>query len=865
MATITDDFGGDGAILAHIAQSLAHHFASIYYIDSLDDSYIEYASSDVYKDLDIAPAGEDFFAETSRNNVRLIHPDDLDLLAVVSDKERLLEQIADGRTYSVTYRLLMDEGPLYARLTAMMADDGRHIIVGVTDVDEQVRREREMRAAEERHLTYSHVAQSLAKSFASIYYVDMRTKAYVEFSSFESAIGLGLPSSGSDFFEDARQRAASAIHERDVDALRAFLDPDAMSRQIARQGSATITYRMMRGSDEVYVNMRAVSAQDHRHLIVAVSDVDERVRTELAAKDAEERSRVYGHIAKSLASKYATIYFVDIYTKSYTEFSSSDVYQSLNVEPSGDDFFATSRKNVRGCVHPDDLDALLAVLDRDRMTDIINRDGFLSITYRLIIGDKQMYANMNAVWADDHRHVIIGVSDVDAQMRREMEQREAEERTRIYGYIAQSLANQYATIYYVDVYTESYIEFASSDIYQRLNVPPAGESFFQAACENARRVIHPDDVDAVIALMDRDRMTRAINAHGSVSVTYRLMFDGVETYTNMRAVWADDMRHIIVGISNVDATVRREMAQREAEEKSITYAHIAQSLADRYDSIYYVDAETDAYTEYASTDEYKNLNVQTEGSDFFTDTAENVRKLVYPEDLNFALSAVDKANMLHELELADKFSVNYRLVANGKPFFINLRVVWADDHRHLIVGISNVDAEMRREHEHARNLREAHEQAMRDTLTGVRNKNGYQEFEQQMQVAIDSGKQAPFAVVVCDLNGLKAINDTLGHRAGDEYIRTACHMICDYYAHSPVFRIGGDEFVAVLRGKDFRNRDALLEALRTEVLRNQQEDKVIIATGMSAYREGVDRRFADVFARADEMMYENKRTLKGAR
>ncbi len=199
----------------------------------------------------------------------------------------------------------------------------------------------------------------------------------------------------------------------------------------------------------------------------------------------------------------------------------------------------------------------------------------------------------------------------------------------------------------------------------------------------------------------------------------------------------------------------------------------------------------------------------------------------------------------------------------GKPTYINLRAMWADDKRHLIVGVSNVDAELRREYEHARNLQQAHEQAMRDALTGVRNKNGYQEFEKQLQVALDAGRQQPFAIVVCDVNGLKEVNDTQGHKAGDEYICAACALICDIYAHSPVFRIGGDEFVAILRGKDFEKRDALLEAIRSEVRRNQITSGVVIASGMSDYREGVDRKVADVFARADELMYENKRTLKG--
>jgi GGDEF domain-containing protein len=52
-----------------------------------------------------------------------------------------------------------------------------------------------------------------------------------------------------------------------------------------------------------------------------------------------------------------------------------------------------------------------------------------------------------------------------------------------------------------------------------------------------------------------------------------------------------------------------------------------------------------------------------------------------------------------------------------------------------------------------------------------------------------------------DLNDLKHINDRYGHERGDEYIVNCCRLICQVFKHSPVFRIGGDEFVALLRGE----------------------------------------------------------------
>ena len=233
--------------------------------------------------LNIAPEGTDFFAETRRNNMRLVHPDDIDLLADVCDKEALLERTAGGQTYTVTYRLLMEDGPTYTRLSAMMADDGRHIIIGVTDVDEQVRRELAVRAAEERHVTYSHIAQTLAKRYAAIYYVDAQTSAYVEFSSSGTFRELGLPSSGADFFAAADEAFSRMVHPDDVAVASDLLDARRLVERLSHAKPTVATFRLMLSVGDVWASMRVMWAEDRRHLIVGLSDVDDQVKAELQA------------------------------------------------------------------------------------------------------------------------------------------------------------------------------------------------------------------------------------------------------------------------------------------------------------------------------------------------------------------------------------------------------------------------------------------------------------------------------------------------------------------------------------------------------------------------------------------------------
>lgn len=151
---------------------------------------------------------------------------------------------------------------------------------------------------------------------------------------------------------------------------------------------------------------------------------------------------------------------------------------------------------------------------------------------------------------------------------------------------------------------------------------------------------------------------------------------------------------------------------------------------------------------------------------------------------------------------------------------------------------------------------------LRDPLTGVKSRHAFLQSEEALNGEIESGTAKPFAVVVCDLNGLKTVNDTKGHKAGDDYIRASSRIICELFDHSPVFRVGGDEFAVIVSGRDFEERDALMQQLKTHSRENIQTGDPVIAAGLSNYMPDEDINVRTVFDRADARMYTDKRELK---
>ena len=153
--------------------------------------------------------------------------------------------------------------------------------------------------------------------------------------------------------------------------------------------------------------------------------------------------------------------------------------------------------------------------------------------------------------------------------------------------------------------------------------------------------------------------------------------------------------------------------------------------------------------------------------------------------------------------------------------------------------------------------------AYKDALTGVKNRTAYNDTVTELDVSIEIGNCEAFAIVVADINGLKKTNDRYGHEIGNRHIIKAAKIICDVFKHSPVYRIGGDEFVVLLRGADFEARHDLLRLMDEQyatasIMAGEETIPVTVARAMEDYDPGLDFSFDDVFNRADKKMYEHK-------
>ena len=432
----------------------------------------------------------------------------------------------------------------------------------------------------------------------------------------------------------------------------------------------------------------------------------------------------------------------------------------------------------------------------------------------------------------------------------------------IYSKIANALIRNFFTVYYVNINTGLYIGYTTNENYKTLKISNNGTDFFNDAEKNIYLTIYPDDQEKMADVMTKDFLIKATKDGSTYKVNYRLLLNNIPTHVSLTAMMITD-EDIIIGVSNIEDLAIKEREYKNLIKENLTYANIALALSRNYFSIYYVNTVTDRYEQYNLDDKTQKLEKIDEGDDFFSDSMDNSKKYIYKEDLDKFQYAINKENLINELTKGNALNLTYRQLLNGVPTYVSLKAInLFNDINHIVLAVCNIDEQKRKENEFNQRFEQERVFARTDALTGTYNRNYFIEVEDDLNNKIKNKTVKEFSAIVCDINDLKTINDTYGHNVGDQFIKDAASMLKDAFKESLLFRVGGDEFVIIVSGNDYKHRVLNLTKLQKANATNKTNKKVIVACGMSDFDPSTDETLDDIIKRADFLMYENKKKLK---
>jgi diguanylate cyclase (GGDEF)-like protein/PAS domain S-box-containing protein len=199
------------------------------------------------------------------------------------------------------------------------------------------------------------------------------------------------------------------------------------------------------------------------------------------------------------------------------------------------------------------------------------------------------------------------------------------------------------------------------------------------------------------------------------------------------------------------------------------------------------------------------------------------------------------------------------LAKDGREIPCSISISTIHDTENNLIGSINILRDLT---EWKKIQQKLEEMSLYDSLTGLYNRNF---FEVEMTRLSDT-RYSPLGIIVCDLDGLKHINDTLGHQAGDRMLINAADLLRQNFRYSDILaRIGGDEFAVLLPQTGRETVERILQRLREAVREyNRIEQQLPLALSMGHAAGDTSEDLQALFREADDMMYREKFSRRGA-
>ena len=279
-----------------VAQALAADYFCIYYVDTDNGEFIEFSSSPEYQKLGLPRESSDFSRFSRENFEHVVYPEDRERFLEEFTKEHVMSVLAANHIYTLTFRMVFDQNPVYVHLkvTPMIEEKGNHVVIGISNIDEQMKALEAYEAAHHASVTYNRVAQALAKDYFSIYVVNPDTDRFAEYSSAAEYESLGIEKTGEDFFNLSRKNMERVIYPEDRDRFMGTFTKEKLMSILERDGSFTMKYRLMFGENPVYISMKAtlLDDKDGRYVIIGTNNIDAQMKRETEYRQRMAEARI---------------------------------------------------------------------------------------------------------------------------------------------------------------------------------------------------------------------------------------------------------------------------------------------------------------------------------------------------------------------------------------------------------------------------------------------------------------------------------------------------------------------------------------------------------------------------------------------
>ena len=262
--------------------------------------------------------------------------------------------------------------------------------------------------------TYANIARALATDYFHLFYVNLETEEFIEYSSNVGEDEISTERHGEKFFSKSREKALTVLHKDDRDLfIKSFTRENVLS-QIDKNGTFTLIYRLLKFDVPFYVNLKAVRMKnDKKHLFVGVSNIDSQVKQKKIVEQAKQNQLAFTRLM-ALFGDYICVYVINLKDNSYIQYQATAEYEEIGVQTEGEDFFKDTQINAEKAVVPEDRELFKLRHTKEVILDSIRKEGVFTSHHRLMISGKSVMVAVRTVLVkeDGEDKLIMGVRKV---------------------------------------------------------------------------------------------------------------------------------------------------------------------------------------------------------------------------------------------------------------------------------------------------------------------------------------------------------------------------------------------------------------------------------------------------------------------
>ena len=740
--------------------------------------------------------------------------------------------------------------------------------------------------------TSAAVARALAANYFDLYYINIDTEDFMQYSMDEESAEIAVRRNGTNFFTEAKKDALKYIYKPDQKLFMEVFNRETILKALDESNVFTFTYRIMTADDStildsegrpVYVSMKITRiGNDDSHVIMGVSNVDTEMRHKAELERIESERKTYSRIT-AITGDYLVFYTVDPETEEYTEYYASNMYEQFGVSKEGRNFFEEARKNSVRTVYPMDLDMVLSELTKENVMNSILANGIFALQYRLMIGGEPRYINLKAGMSEeeDGEKLIVGINDIDARVKGGLEYTQKMEAVRQlapdvkagreegFQFIADSISKPCAILS-----VEKREDGSCGDI----RIIRANKAYRETMGPGYRdgmlyHELVPKDIKfedfcyraAILGQkMHTYVETRALDAWTDLELIPMTSDDESTGYCQFLFEFtkgAEAERMADVSIQTADTAIRaciKLMGSKDFKESVRSVLEDIRRLGDALCcEVLLVDDDKKTVEKYCQAlradSRFADVDIEDvlpyELVKTWKDMMEDSNCIIVKSPHDIDSIAERNPEWAASLKEHGVESIIFMPLYQNRSIFGYLylsefntdNVVELKEIMELISFFLGTEISNTLLHERMNIMLRT------DTLTGANNR-----YAMLDRIAGLSGK--PFGIISLDLNGLKRTNDTFGHDAGDRMLVQAAEVLSKVFYQEDIFRTGGDEFVVISADISEGVFERKIARLRRDIEKN-----VDVSFSMGSYWSDGTAEPSEAFRIADDNMYQDKR------